>query len=201
MHEPHHVAQKLISVMCLDGFSTEVLQVLGRRHFQLYRLRCDFSQRRLAGRGFFFPLRRAPEDAGVFYGHFAICQQSVDGVARVLRVHHFFAIAVVHAAFVAQLAVFVEDEDVRRGLRAVGAGDRLRFTVVEVRVVEMFVFEANFHFVETVADVGGIQLIDSKRLGIVWLDGHDRDAARPGSRPQVVECVARTFARSGSDCR
>src|SRR5258708_38914405 len=157
----------------------EKLQVLSRSEFQSYWLRRDLSQSRLAGRGFFFPLGRTAEDASVFYGHFTFCQQSVDGIARVLSVHHFLAIAVVHVAFVPQFSVFVEDEDVRRGLRAVRAGNRLSLTVVEIRVVEMFVFESNFHLVEAVADVGRIQFIDAKSLGVVWLDGHDGDAAVP----------------------
>src|SRR5258708_37877072 len=99
----------------------EKLQVLSGSESQSCWLRRDLSQSRLAGRGFFFPLGRTAENASVFYGHFTVRKQSVDGIARVLRVHHFLAIAVVHAAFVAQFSVSVEDDDVRRGLRAVRA--------------------------------------------------------------------------------
>src|SRR5260221_7887229 len=131
-----------------------MLQIFGRSHLQLYLLRRDLSQSRLAGHGFFFPLGRASEDAGVFYRHFAICQQSVNGVARVLGVDQFLAVAVVDAAFVAQFPLLIEDEDVRGGLWSVRAGNRLGFAVVGIWIMEMFVFESNFHFVKTVADVG-----------------------------------------------
>ena len=187
--------------MCFDGIVRRCFRSAGRGHFELYRLLSIF-RRALRWRAvLFLPLRRASEDTGVFHGHFAIRQQRVDRIAGVLSVHHFLAIAVVHAAFVAELAVLVEDEDVRCGLRAVGAGDRLRFAVVEVGVVEMFVLKANFHFVETVADVGGVQFIDANALWDRWAEWRRRRRRDRGSPPPVAGCVARTFARSGSDCR
>jgi hypothetical protein len=67
MHEPHQVAQKLMSTICFAGFFTKRFQVGGRRHFQLDWLFFDPSERFHAGRGLFLPLRRAAEDTGVFH--------------------------------------------------------------------------------------------------------------------------------------
>src|SRR5260221_250705 len=100
------------------------LQVVRCCHFQLYRFLVDLPERFRAGRGFLLPFCRAAENTRVLHGHFSVCQQRFDRIPGVLRVHHFLAIAVIDAAFVAQLAVFIEDEDVRSGLRAVGARDR-----------------------------------------------------------------------------
>src|ERR1700757_321842 len=37
----------------------------------------------------------------------------------------------------------------------------------------MFVFGSNLHFLEAVADVRGIEFVDSDRLGIIWFDRDD----------------------------
>src|SRR5260370_7661256 len=39
----------------------------------------------------------------------------------------------------------------------------------------MLVFNADLHFFQAVADVGGIQFINTNRLGIIWLNSHHRD--------------------------
>src|ERR1700732_4834734 len=75
----------------------------------------------------------------------------------------------------------------RCGLRTVIPRDRLRLTVVKVWVVEMFVLNANFHFVETVADVGGVQFIDSNCLRVVRLNGDDGHAATAVVRLQLLD--------------
>src|ERR1700752_662501 len=65
-------------------------------------------------------------------------------IASVPRGYHFRAIAVVHTAFVAQLAFLVENKHVRCCLRTIRARNRLRFPVVKIRVVEILIFDANF---------------------------------------------------------
>ena len=54
-------------------------------------------------------------------------------VARVVRLDELLALVVVDAALVAQLAVLVEEEDVRRGDGAELDRDRLGLAVVEIR--------------------------------------------------------------------
>ena len=60
-------------------------------------------------------------------------QQSLERVPRILRFDERGTLTVVQAAFVAQLAVFVENEHVRSGFGAIGAGYGLGVAVVQVR--------------------------------------------------------------------
>ena len=57
-------------------------------------------------------------------------QQGVNGVAGVLGLDQRFALAVIDAAFVAKLSLLVENEDMRRGFRAIRARNSLRIAVV-----------------------------------------------------------------------
>jgi hypothetical protein len=110
-------------------------------------------------------------------GRIFVGEKGVDGVAGVTVFDELGAIAVVDAALVTKTADFIEDEDMRRGLRAVGAGGRLGFTIVKVGIAEMLVGDADFHFVEGVADVGGVEFIDTDGSGIIGLHGDNGDAA------------------------
>jgi hypothetical protein len=103
-------------------------------------------------------------------------EEGGDGVAGVTGFDKLGAIAVVDAALVTKMADFIEDEDMRRGLRAVGAGGGLGFTIVKVGIAEMLVGDADFHFVEGVADVGGVEFIDTDGSGIIGLNGDNGDA-------------------------
>jgi hypothetical protein len=100
-------------------------------------------------------------------------QERFDGVAGILRFHHFRAIAVIHPSFVTQLALLVENEDVWRSPGAKRASHGLRVAIVQVGVVEMLVRSPHFHFFQTVADVGRIEFIDANRFGIVGLNRND----------------------------
>ena len=62
--------------------------------------------------------------------------------------------AVVHPAFVAKLPVLIEDKDVRRSLRPIGARHRLRVAVIKVWEGEVTIRGTNLHVVERVADIG-----------------------------------------------
>src|SRR4051812_40275279 len=100
------------------------------------------------------PFRRAAEHAGVLNGHSLVCQESVNGVAGVLRFDEGLALAIIDPAFIAQLALLVEDKDVRRSLRTVRSRNGLRVAIVEIRKLEVAVRAAYFHFVQTVANLG-----------------------------------------------
>ena len=88
-------------------------------------------------------------------------QERFNGVASVVGFDKFGAIAVVNAAFVAKVSSFIEDKNMRRCLRPIGASDGLRFPIVEVGIAEVLVSDADFHFVEGVADVGGVEFVDA----------------------------------------
>jgi hypothetical protein len=126
------------------------------------------------------PFRGTAEDAGVSDGRIFVGEDGVDGVAGVTGFDELGAVVVVDSALVTKMAGFVEDEDMRRGLRAVGAADGLGFTVVNVGIAEMLVGYADFHFVEGVADVRGVEFIDTDGSGIVRLNGDK--GATPRSR-------------------
>ncbi len=161
MQEPHQVAQKLTSNVLWVGFVRNFLQVVSRSQLEPDGLGFDFPQGLQSLDSLLAPLRRAAEDAGVRHGYFAIGQQRLDGVARFVRLHHFFAIAVIHAAFVAQAAIAIEHENVRRRLRAVSARHRLRFAVIKVRIGEMLVLGPDLHLLQAVAHVGGIEFVNA----------------------------------------
>ena len=109
-------------------------------------------------------------------GRIFVGEESVDGVAGVCRVDLLNAVGVVEAAFVAEMAGEVEDEDMGRGLRTVSAGDGLRFAIVEIGIGEVLPGNADFHFLESIGDVGGIEFIDAESVGVVGLNDDDGDA-------------------------
>ena len=47
------------------------------------------------------------------------------------------------------------------------------FAIVEVGIAKMLVCDANFHFVERVADVGGVEFVDAEGLRVVGLNGDE----------------------------
>jgi len=84
----------------------------------------------------------------------------------------------VHAALVAELALAVEDEHVRRRGRAVLARDLLRVAVVEEREVELPEGRTDLHVVERVADVRVAHLVEAQCLDAVRLDHDEGHALR-----------------------
>jgi hypothetical protein len=84
------------------------------------------------------------------------------------------ALIVIDAAFVAELTLFIEEEDVRRSLGPVSLRHGLRRAVVQVGEIKVAVLRTELHFLEAVAHVRHLHLIDPKRVGIVRLDGDQR---------------------------
>src|SRR4029077_9031102 len=121
-------------------------------------------------------------------------QQGVDGIARVLGLHLFDAVTVVDSPFVAQLALLIENEDVRRCLRTVGSSDGLRFPVVQIGVAQVLVGHTYFHFLQSIADVGGIEFIDANGLGVVTLN---RDDGYTAIAVIVIELLDALFVHLG----
>src|ERR1700721_1753335 len=106
MQEPHQVAPKLMSSMCFAGFVRRVFrsEALAISSF----IGCSSIFRSDSRRETSFSCH--------------LVEQRVDRIAGGLRVYEFLAIAIVHAAFVAQLSILIENEDVRGGLRTVCTG-------------------------------------------------------------------------------
>ena len=112
------------------------------------------------------PLGRAAGNAGRRDRDRLAGQQRIDGVLGVVRLDGL-DFSIVESAGVAELALGVEDEHLRRGQHAVGLGRRLRLAVVEVRVGEVVILGPDFHFLERVAEVGVAQLIEPDRGRVV----------------------------------
>src|SRR5260370_9255427 len=100
-------------------------------------------------------------------------EQGIVGVGGVLGLDLFGAVSVVDASFVTQLALLIENECMRRGLGTIGSGDGLRFAAVQIGVAQVLVGYANLHFFQSVADIGGIQLVDANGFGVVALNRDD----------------------------
>jgi hypothetical protein len=159
----------------LEGIGAKSLEAVRGDGRDFDGLRIEFADDGDAINGFLGPLGGTAERAGVGDGRIFVGQEGVDGVAGVLRFDLFNAVGVVEAAFVAQVPSGIEDENVRRGLRAIGTSSGLGFAVVEIRISEVLPGHPDFHILERVRGVGGIQFIDAEGLGIVGLDDHDGD--------------------------
>ena len=96
-------------------------------------------------------------------------KERIDCVTRVLRFDQRFTLAVVDAALVAQLALMIEDEHVRRRLRSVRTRNRLSIAIVEIREIKVPVRGPDFHFVETVADIRVSELVQADSLRVIGL--------------------------------
>ena len=198
---PHQVAQKLTSSSLPVGIGAQLLQVFGRRHLEPHRFGFDLLLVRNAVRLLLLPLGGTAKNSGFGDGHRLSGKQGLDRVARVLGFHQLLAIAVVDASLVAQLAVLVEDENVRRGLRPERPRYGLRLAVIKVWIAQVFVRDADLHFIETVAGVGGIQLVDADGVRDHWAEWPPRPRLSIDNRRRVSECAFRRSTRSGSDCR
>ena len=108
----------------------------------------------------------------MFHNDFLMRQYCVDRIARILRLHQLYSVAVVKAAFVAQTTFLIKDKGVRRCLGTIRPGHRLRVAIVKIGILQMLVFGADFHLGQTVAYIRGVQFIDPDRLRIVGLDRH-----------------------------
>jgi hypothetical protein len=105
------------------GVGPEGFEVVGGSQRDIDSLGIELAESGDALGLLFSPFRGTAEDARVCCRRIFVGEKRLDNVAGVLGFDEFTAIAVVHAAFVAEVAGFVEDENVRRGLRPVGAGD------------------------------------------------------------------------------
>lgn len=152
-------------------------------------LRIEFAKGFDAGDLLLGPFRGTAEDTGVSDGRIFVGEEGVDGVADVTGFDKLGAVVVVDSALVTKMAGFVEDEGMRRGLRAIGAGGGLGFTVVNVGIAEMLVGDADFHFVEGVADVRGVEFIDTDGSGIVRLNGDKGDATIPVVVSELLDAL------------
>ncbi len=65
----------------------------------------------------------------------------------------------------------------------------------------MLILSPDLHLFETVADIGGIQFIDSDRRGIIRLNHNEGDAAILVVRSKLRDADAHTSARLANDCR
>jgi len=81
--------------------------------------------------------RRDWDPAAILYRDWLACQESINGVAGIVSFDKGFTLAVIDAAFIAQVAVLVEDKHVRRSLRAVRPRNGLRVAVIEIRKSEV----------------------------------------------------------------
>jgi len=104
-------------------------------------------------------------------------EQRVNGVAGILCFYQRLALAIIDASLIAQLALGIEDKNMRRGFGTIGARHCLRFAVVQVRKIEVPERGADFHFFKAVADIGITELAKPHRFGIVGLNRYQRDAA------------------------
>src|ERR1035437_7135510 len=129
---------------CRSGWSAASSGLRPRR-LQFHGCRFDFPELRLPAGNLGLPLGRAAEYAGVRNRHGLARQHLVEGGAHVLGLHQRFALAVVDASLKAQDALLVEQEDVRRGLRAVRPRDLLSLAIVQVGEVEVPVLRADLH--------------------------------------------------------
>ena len=96
-----------------------------------------------------------------------------------MGLHQLRSIAVVHATFVPEPPLLIEDENMRRRLRTVGTRYLLRIPVVEIWISQVLVRDPDLHLGQAIAHIGRIQLIDPDCLGIVRLDRDDRNAFAP----------------------
>ena len=123
------------------------------------------------------PLHRAAKRPRRGDRHGLAGEHRVERVARVVRLGLGRIFVVVDPAAETQLAIAVEEKDVRRRDRAVCLRHRLRLAVVEIREVELVVAGADLHVVERVAKVGVAELVEPHRRRIVRRNRHHRDAA------------------------
>ena len=123
MQAPHQVAQKLMRVSLPEALARRDLRSSAEARETSTVLESSLRRAAMRSACFLSPFRGTAEDARVCCRRIFVGEKRLDNVAGVLGFDEFTAIAVVHAAFVAEVAGLVEDENVRRGLRPVGAGD------------------------------------------------------------------------------
>jgi len=91
----------------------QLLEIVGRHRFHRHRLGFDLLHFGELAVDFRLPLGGAAKRRSVRRDHRLTGQHGVEGQARVLNLDDRFALRVVDAALVLQLAILIEDEDVR----------------------------------------------------------------------------------------
>ena len=134
--------------------------------FEPDRLGVPLRQRFLGIGLFVGPLGRAAEDAGRRDRDRLAGQQGLHGVLGVVRFDGL-DLAIVESSDVAELALAVEDINLRRGQDAVGPGRRLRLAVVEIGISVVVIFRADLHVFKRVAEVGIAELVQANGGGVV----------------------------------
>ena len=126
------------------GVLAQPLQVLGDGGLYRDRSPLDLGDGLQARLLLVHPFGRTPDSGRLHHRHRFAGQQGVEGLAGVAPCHIGLARIVVDAALVAQLALGIEDEKVRRGAGSVGARHFLRVAVVEIGKIEMPELGADF---------------------------------------------------------
>ena len=89
----------------------------------------------------------------------------------------FMDIRIIDPALIAQLAILIEDINMRRGQNAKLARDFLTLAIVEIWEFVIAVLGANFHFRQRIAEFGVAQLVEPQSIWIVGRNRHQRHAA------------------------
>ena len=90
----------------------------------------------------------------MLHRHFLVGEQRIDRVARVLSLHQLRSIAVIHTAFIAQMPLLIEDEDVWGRLGSVRARYLLRIAVIQVWIREVLILHPDLHLRQSIAYIG-----------------------------------------------
>ena len=161
-----------------SGFvRTQVAQNLGGGWCEGDGFFADFFQPAGVRFRFGVPLGGTAEDFSLGYIRLAAGEESVERGACVASFDEVLAFVVIDAALVTELAIGIEDKDVRGGDGAELFGERFGRAVIEVREIELLVGGTNFHRFEGIIEVGVAEFIEADGGGAVWIDGDDGDAA------------------------
>ena len=135
MHGAQVVDQTLISRKFSVSLAASLRKRVGVDGLELDRLGVPLFDRFLGRVALVGPFGGAAEDARLRHGDGTAGEQVVDRVASVVRLGRL-DFRVVDAAVVAQPALLIEDEHVRRRERAERRRDALRLAVVQIRELE-----------------------------------------------------------------
>ena len=126
---------------------------------------------------------------GQRHGNGTASEQGLNGVARIGRFHRlvFHEARIIETARVAQAALLVENEDMRRGQATIGASDILRFTIVEIGKVPAIAGGVRLHVGERVAVLSIAEFIQTVAIRVIGIDGHEREAACPQVIAETLE--------------
>src|SRR5258708_3289920 len=140
------------------------------------RLGFELPLRRFPRGRFLLPFCGAAKHSCMLYRHLFVCQECFDCIPCILCRDLLDAVAVVDPALVTKTAVLVEDENMWSRLGPIGSCHRLRVAIEQIGVAQMAVLDTDLHFIQCVAYIGGVQLIDCYGLRILAPDCHARNS-------------------------